>query len=56
MLIFTTKIQTPDSDNESQLSKRQIELEISGAESVRSEQVGPSESSQPQLQGSICCN
>ena len=49
----TAEIQTLDSDDESQLSKRPIELEISGAERVRSELVGPSESSQQQLQCSV---
>ena len=45
----TTLIQTPDSDA-SQLSQRQIELEILDAESIRSELVGPSDLSQPHLQ------
>ena len=49
----TTEIQTPDSDDESQLSLRPIELEISGAESARSELVGPSKSSQPKFQRSV---
>ena len=39
---ITTEIQTPDSDDESQLSKRRIEQEISNAESVSSELVGSS--------------
>ena len=38
---ITTEIQTPDSDDESQLSQRRIESETSDAESVRSELVGP---------------
>ena len=42
MVKITTKIQTPDSDDKSQLSWRQIEPEISDAESVRSELVSPS--------------
>ena len=50
---ITTQIQTHDSDDESQLSLRRIEKKIPDAESVRSELVGPSESSQPQLQRSV---
>ena len=50
---ITTQIQTPDSDDESQLSLRRIEPKIPDAESVRSELVGPSKSSQPQLQRSV---
>ena len=44
MVKITTEIRIPDSDDESQLSWRQIEREISDAESVRSELVGPSRS------------
>ena len=46
-----TEIQILDSDDESQLSLRPIEPEISGAKNVRSELEGPT--SQPQLQRSF---
>ena len=42
MVKITTEIQISDPDDESQLSKRCIELEISNAESISSELVGPS--------------
>ena len=42
MVKITTEIRTPDSDDESQLSWRQIEREISDAENVRSELISPS--------------
>ena len=39
---ITTEIQTHDTDDKSQLSKKQIKIDISNAESVILELVGPS--------------
>ena len=42
MVNITMEIQTSDSDDESHLYLRRIEIEISNAESVSSELLGPS--------------
>ena len=53
MMKITTKIQTSDFHDESQLSFRPIQLKMSNAESEKSGLVGPSESSKPALQRSV---